>query len=80
MRSTRAAGARPLTRDELQAFFDAADDQVEKAAGTRRKGWLPAFRDATLFKVVYACGLFSGVRLVRWKLGFSRLCSSKAVG
>ena len=33
-----------------------------------------------LFRTIYACGLFSGVRLVRWKLGFSRLCSSKAVG
>ncbi|HLN67026.1 MAG TPA: hypothetical protein VK280_07125 [Streptosporangiaceae bacterium] len=73
-------GRRPLTRAELQAFFDAADDHVEKAAGARRKGWLAGFRDATLFKVVYGWGLFSGVRLVRWKLGFSRLCSSKAVG
>ena len=26
-------GRRPLTRAELQAFFDAADDHVEKAAG-----------------------------------------------
>ena len=48
---------RPLTRAELQAFFDAADDHVEKAAGSRRKGWLVAFRDATLFKVVYGWGL-----------------------
>jgi len=71
---------RPLTRAELQAFFDAADGHVDRAAGRRRKGWLAAFRDATLFKVVYGWGLFSGVRLVRWKLGFSRLCSSKAVG
>ena len=31
---------RPLTRAELQAFFDAADDHVEQAAGSRRKGWL----------------------------------------
>ena len=50
-------GRRPLTRAELQAFFDAADDHVEKAAGSRRKGWLVAFRDATLFKVVYGWGL-----------------------
>ena len=48
---------RPLTRAELQAFFDAADDHVEKAAGSGRKGWLAAFRDATLFKVVYGWGL-----------------------
>src|SRR6266567_1283263 len=44
---------RPLTRAELQAFFDAADDHVENAAGSRRKGWLAAFRDSALFKVVY---------------------------
>jgi len=50
-------GRRPLTRAELQAFFDAADDHVEKAAGSRRKGWLVSFRDATLFKVVYGWGL-----------------------
>ena len=51
------AERRPLTRAELQAFFDAADDHVEKAAGARRKGWLAGFRDATLFKVVYGWGL-----------------------
>ena len=50
-------GRRPLTRAELQAFLDAADDHVERAAGSRRKGWLAAFRDATLFKVVYGWGL-----------------------
>jgi integrase/recombinase XerC len=48
---------RPLTRAELQAFFDAADDRVEAAAGSRRKGWLAGFRDATLFKVIYGWGL-----------------------
>jgi len=48
---------RPLTRAELQAFFDAADAHVEAAADSRRKGWLSAFRDATLFKVVYGWGL-----------------------
>jgi integrase/recombinase XerC len=48
---------RPLTRAELQAFFDAADGLVEKAGCSRRKGQLAAFRDATLFKVVYAWGL-----------------------
>ena len=48
---------RPLTRAELQAFFDAADDHVEGAAGSRRKGWLAAFRDSALFKVIYGWGL-----------------------
>ena len=51
------AGRRPLTRAELQAFFDAADDHVEKAAVARRKGWLASFRDAALFKVIYGWGL-----------------------
>jgi len=48
---------RPLTRAELQAFFDAADDRVEKVIESGRKGWLAAFRDAALFKVCYAFGL-----------------------
>jgi integrase/recombinase XerD len=33
-----------------------------------------------LFRTIYACGLFSRVRPVRWRLCFSRLCSSEAVG
>ncbi len=70
------AERRPLTRAELQAFFDAADDHVEKAAASRRKGWLAGFRDATVFKVVYGWGLFSGVRLLRD--GFvSRVCAAQ---
>jgi integrase/recombinase XerC len=48
---------RPLTRVELQALFDAADDRVERIVAAGRKGWLAAFRDATLFKVCYAFGL-----------------------
>ena len=48
---------RPLSRAELQAFFDAADERVEQLARDRRKGWLAAFRDATLFKVIYGWGL-----------------------
>lgn len=48
---------RPLTREELQAFFDAADERVDRVARSRRKGTLAAFRDAALFKVIYAWGL-----------------------
>jgi site-specific recombinase XerD len=48
---------RAFTRDELQAFFDHADDQIHRVRGAGRKGWLPAFRDATLFKTAYAYGL-----------------------
>ena len=49
--------ARPFTREELQRFLDYADEQVERAAGSRRKGALAAYRDATLFKVMYGWGL-----------------------
>ncbi|MEV3986925.1 phage integrase N-terminal SAM-like domain-containing protein [Nonomuraea sp. NPDC049758] len=35
---------RALTREELQAFSDHADEQVERISGAGRKGWLPAFR------------------------------------
>jgi integrase/recombinase XerC len=48
---------RPLSRTELQAFFDAVDDRAERVATSGRKGWLTAFRDATLFKVTYGWGL-----------------------
>jgi integrase/recombinase XerC len=48
---------RPLSRSELQAFFDAADGRVEALAGGSRKGWLSAFRDSALFKVIYGWGL-----------------------
>jgi site-specific recombinase XerD len=48
---------RPLTRLELQALFDVADAAVDEAATSPRKGWLAAFRDATLLKVIYGWGL-----------------------
>ena len=48
---------RPLSRDELQAFFDHADEQVGRVTTAGRKGWLAAFRDAVLFKTIYAWGL-----------------------
>jgi site-specific recombinase XerD len=50
-------GNRPFTRDELQAFFDYCDARVSKVHSTGRKGWLAAFRDSVLFKVIYAWGL-----------------------
>jgi len=49
--------ARPLTREELQRFLDYADDQVDRAVAAKRKGALAAYRDATLFKVIYGWGL-----------------------
>jgi hypothetical protein len=69
-------GRRPLARAELQAFFGAADGLVDKAACSRRKGQLAAFRDATLFKVIYGWGLFSRGRPVRWRLT-SRVCAAQ---
>lgn len=48
---------RPLSRIELQTFFDYADDLVDRARSSGRKGWLTLFRDATLFKAMYAFGL-----------------------
>lgn len=49
--------ARPFSREELQRFFDYADEQVERAVAAGRKGALAAYRDATLFKVIYGWGL-----------------------
>ena len=48
---------RPFTPTELQAFFDHADGEVQRVRQAGRKGALAAFRDAVLFKVVYAWGL-----------------------
>ena len=48
---------RPFTRRELQAFFDRADDEVDRIVSLGRKGWLPAYRDAVLFKVADCWGL-----------------------
>lgn len=48
---------RPLSREELQRFFDYADDRVERAVRSGRKGALTAYRDATMFKVIYGWGL-----------------------
>jgi site-specific recombinase XerD len=48
---------RAFTIDELQALFDHADTQVARVRAAGRKGWLAAFRDATLLKVAYGYGL-----------------------
>jgi integrase/recombinase XerC len=51
------ARKRAFTKAELHAFFAHCDDEVARARALGRKGWLPAFRDATLFKTAYAYGL-----------------------
>lgn len=57
---------RAFTKRELQDFFDHADDQVALIAASARKGWLPAYRDATMFKLAYSFGLrFNELRHLR---------------
>jgi site-specific recombinase XerD len=51
------AGLRAFTVEELQAFFDCADELVGLARERGRKGWLSSYRDATMFKITYAWGL-----------------------
>ncbi len=58
---------RPLTYDEVQALFGAADARVEEIRARRRKGVLAAMRDAVLLKTVYAYGLR---RREAWGPGF----------
>jgi len=48
---------RPLTYEEVQALFDAADGRVEQIRARRRKGTLSAMRDSALLKTYYAFGL-----------------------
>jgi site-specific recombinase XerD len=50
-------GRRPLTYDEVQALFDAADHRVATVKARGRKGALAAARDAALLKMYYAFGL-----------------------
>jgi site-specific recombinase XerD len=47
---------RPFTRRELQDLFDYADEQVEFKRSRGKKGWMAAFRDATILKTAYAFG------------------------
>lgn len=48
---------RPLSREELQAFFDHCDARVAGRHALKRKGSLAALRDAAMFKTIYAWGL-----------------------
>ncbi len=50
-------GNRPMSRDELQDFFDYCDERVAVVRRSGRKGWLAAFRDAAMFKTIYGWGL-----------------------
>lgn len=59
---------RPLTYDEIQALFDAADGRVEVIRARGRKGAMSALRDSAMLKFAYAFGLrrseISGVDVV----------------
>ena len=48
---------RPLTYDEVQTLFDAADGLVDDIRARGCKGALAAMRDAALLKTIYAFGL-----------------------
>lgn len=48
---------RAMTYEELQGFFDHADERVDRIATSGRKGALVALRDAQMFKTAYAFGL-----------------------
>ncbi len=50
-------GRRSMTRAECQDLFDAADARADRIRMGGRKGWVPAFRDATMLKVAYGWGL-----------------------
>ena len=50
-------GRRPLTIDELEAFFAACDARIGAARRQGRKGSLQAWRDQALFKIKFAWGL-----------------------
>jgi integrase len=63
-----ADGNRPFTREELARFFEFCDERVSGRRALRRKGSLAAFRDATIFKVMYSFGLRRS-EVVRLNLG-----------
>ncbi|WP_435109282.1 hypothetical protein [Nocardiopsis synnemataformans] len=71
---------RAFTHAELVTFFDHADDQVDRIPGHGRKGWLPAFRDATLFKTAYAFGLRCNETRMLDLVDFSRNPHAPAFG
>jgi site-specific recombinase XerD len=48
---------RPLTVDELEAFFAACEARIESCRARGRKGSLQAWRDDAMFKVKFAWGL-----------------------
>ncbi len=54
---TGEASKRPFSVRELQEFFDLADLEPERILNSARRGALAAWRDAVIFKTLYAWGL-----------------------
>lgn len=52
--ATGEASKRPFSMSELQEFFDLADLEPERILNSGRKGALAAWRDAVMFKTIYA--------------------------
>lgn len=48
---------RPLSYEELEAFFNCADSRVEQLRKRGKKGSLAAFRNSVFFKFLYCYGL-----------------------
>ncbi|WP_207890871.1 site-specific integrase [Rhodococcus sp. Eu-32] len=71
---------RAFTKTELQSLFDHADTQVELVAASRRKGWLPAYRDAVMLKLAYSYGLrFNELRHIQ-TIDFARNPQAREFG
>lgn len=57
VQETGEATKRPFSIDELQEFFDLADLEPERILNAGHRGALAAWRDAVMFKTLYAWGL-----------------------
>jgi site-specific recombinase XerD len=48
---------RPFTYDEVERFFDCADERIDRILRDRKKGALSAYRNSAIVKAVYGWGL-----------------------
>lgn len=71
---------RAYTRDELQTLFDYADDVTQTLGESGSKGWLAAYRDATVFKVAYGWGLRERETLRLQRVDFYRNPQAREFG
>lgn len=73
-------GRRPFTVDEVQRLLNAADEEVARTSGERKKGAVSALRDAYMVRVTYAYGLRRGELLMLETIDFHRNPSSPNYG